>query len=403
MKWLKKQIKKILIGLGITSALVLGGSSNVPMKELYSMTTIAVDTADGDIDFDEYLEINKTTSPPVENMRLQGSKAETIYLIRTKPKDEAWWETVEDPALIAGKKEVHLVCDGCAAYTIYQKQDGTQHREKITLQDYDKFRTVKDYVHQIKTEFVLLGAIHAHATPTYDNSASQSPGSAGTSITLSYAFANSAASNPVLVVGVTKNVVDDPSGVTYNAVSMGAKQTSSYGDVNDDRGVWIYALAGVNTASAHNIVANFGASTWAGFIVASYSGVNQVTPVGNTDTATDGAVPPSNAVCTTAAGLHNSVLSTALNSLLVQIWQGRNTATTITPNNSQTSRADFNCSNCGNRNAIMDLPAPTIQTYTLGALPNNNDRCGTVAIELIAGAAPSSADSSEGIMLIGPF
>lgn len=381
-------IKKIILFLlGTGTAFAAGTTTLEPMEYVLSQEIAAMQTADGDLDLDEYVVLGKDTIIPAKQL---DHTAETLYLIRTVPKDEGQWTISKNPQDIVGKTEVQLACDGCLHYSLYRRKDGSFYRKIIPAQTYNKFRYEAGYKAEVENEVVLLG--RARATPAFVAGGIVDNAGAATSISASVDIGTGP--NFALIVVVGKNdYANAPTSVTYNAVGMALEDDAASSAA--DRGEWTYSLAAPATGS-NTLTANFSGSTWAHAASASYSSVNQSNVIGAVGTSAELTGPN----CDTGDGPNGSVTTTVLDSLVIGIGFVADDAVTLTPQSPLTDRQFNNDSNSGGSD-IADQPALTIASYDSDFRPaSDNQHCFSTSIELLAslGAGGSAGDNDIDII-----
>lgn len=201
-------MRKTFITLGATAAFALGVSEvpivPTPMEWAVSYETLAFETADGDLDIDQY-----AFDPATGN-----------YYIRLIPKEEgnfAFYNFItpldkphpltEEDILI--RKKVEIRCEKCASYSEFVSRDGKRHRVAYDHTDFKlkKYDTIRPSKQELSTIVETVGDIMApeivFAAYGKVQSALDVSGSSVTS--LAEPFGSDTTSGNVVVVGAGYN------------------------------------------------------------------------------------------------------------------------------------------------------------------------------------------------------
>lgn len=256
MRWLKA-----FTGIGI-GLVVAGIAPVVPqdLKWVASYETISFDTADGDLDLDQYAIVGDG------------------YYIRTVPKDEGQFIATTSKEAITGKTEIQIACEKCVYYDEFTDGKRT-YRDHSDATKYDKLRAVKDTPQPSKTIFVTpIEAVVTEAAIAYDTTTV-----ASVNVASSVSFSHvTTGSNTVLVVSSSMfdSATDanrDITNVTYNSVALTSLRRDNDDTTNVATEMWYKAAP----SSGSNTVA----ITYAGTLAAgeafstSLTGVDQTSPL----------------------------------------------------------------------------------------------------------------------------
>lgn len=200
-------IKKILAAMTALITLLTAvpipkfGAVGIEMQWLNSYETVLFDTADGDLDFNQY------------------AVYQNICYVRTKPKETSQFENIGCSLVFNGLNKVNVI--GKTAYNVFKDNNGKIYREKSNKQEYDSLKGNKKPVKYQPISFLNLFRINeAYAAVTFDAVTTGNRCASCSSLTYAHTVTGS---DPVLVVNVGCEVQVASClsmAATYNAVSL---------------------------------------------------------------------------------------------------------------------------------------------------------------------------------------
>lgn len=235
------------VALGAVAAGAAAVSPIIPqeMKWVVSYETVAFQTIDGDLDFDQYAIGND----------------EGEYYIREVPKDVGQFTSTTSPDAIKGKQLVEIAgqrtgfedyCGSCAYYSEFLDKKGNTIRVREEKESYDSLKFIKNYPQPKKSELVPLiepGIAEAAVQVVATTSTGRVSNSSGQSFSHTVS-----GSDTLLFVLVTQNDTTatdrDISAATYNGDALTIDYENTTGSVLELHVLYRVAPdAGSNTVS----------------------------------------------------------------------------------------------------------------------------------------------------------
>jgi len=346
--WIKAKIRWFLIATGIVATgivvIALGAShTQVELQWMKSYGTALFDTPSGDMEAGYYA------------IHPQTVRA-TEYIVRTRDADTFQFESREASRVNrTGLQRANII--GTAYYAEFlDPTDGSIVRERISREENDRNVPPIRTIRRFNLTNRAYAAIAFNATTTDDCAVCSS---------LTYAHTVSG-SNTFLKVGVVMNSSTNSS-VTYNTVTMNVTGDANAGGGNRARMLDLEAPSDgsnnvvVTQASLDNITSD----------AASYTGVDQTTPVDTAATATGNS---------TAVTVD---VSSETDDLVVDVvtWQGG--GGTITAGASQTDRVNIAPANGASLAQSEEAGAGTV---TMSWTKSASGLWGTIGVNINAAA-----------------
>ena len=183
-------------------------------------------------------------------------------------------------------------------------------------------------------------------------------------------------SDRLLVVAVASNI-DQVTGVTYAGVSMSLAAKKAYSSPTET--IYIYYLAGPASGTNDIVVSRTGTSSY-GLVAASYTGVDQTTPVDATNTGT-------NAVGTSSTLSVTSTVDNCWNIMMFGLQRGTTAGTGV-----GATRGSVPTWNLGyfDTNAAISPAGSNSMTCTHANIPVGRMQGVNIAIAPVSAASPTN-------------
>lgn len=219
IKWVKGKVRWFLISAGVV-ALVLGAEV-IPtdMKWAVLYETVAFETVDGDLAFDQYAYDHVTG-----DYFIRESPKESQNFIIHNPSNPTRARTLTVEEIKAGRTEVAIRCHGCASYAEFVDQVGRRHRVPYSNTD---MRT-KKYLQErptLKERRTLIGALvdkTSTASAAYGKVQSKIDVSTAAANQVVIAYTSAVTAGNTLVIGTGYN------GSTATRVSSMSGNSNTY-------------------------------------------------------------------------------------------------------------------------------------------------------------------------------
>lgn len=222
----------------------------------------------------------------------------------------------------------------------------------------------------------------AGSAPVLD-AVSSSTSASGGSVTFSHTVTASESDLVLIVCAETGDGDADPTGVTYNAVSMTKAVSVGESSVVNSS---LWYLIDPDTG-ANNVVITYGGNLGVSGAALSYYDAHQTTPIGDTASS---STPNGTSIGTT-------LTSTDLNSVLIDCFYQRFGATNVAPGGSQTERFRGTAGGGSSRFAGSTRSAATIGDYDMDWTwsAGGANVAAQTSLELIGSTADVSAAPSQ--------